>query len=130
MVLAQKINVYRQGVFYYIAGMNHFLQPTFYFPLIPSNLSFPQLINYTSEFLELVLDTGLLFTKTRENSCLWINFNADNIYPSHIYFIQLEGCVGEILCFGELMSWIRLILVHPLLILWTWGVRCISLNEK
>ncbi len=130
MVLAKKINVYSQGVFYFIAGLNHFLQPTFYYPLIPSYLSFPELINYTSGVLELVLGIGLLFSKTRKTAAYGVILMLVVFIPSHIYFIQSGGCVGELLCLGEWVSWVRLILVHPLLILWAWGVRSITFNHK
>ncbi|MGY8982552.1 MAG: hypothetical protein ACKVJ9_08955, partial [Cytophagales bacterium] len=42
--------------------------------------------------------------------------------PSHVYFIQIGSCVTDGLCVAPWMGWLRLIIVHPLLIFWAWNV--------
>jgi uncharacterized membrane protein len=42
--------------------------------------------------------------------------------PSHIYFIQINSCAGQ-LCVPTWLGWARLLLIHPLLLFWAWSNR-------
>ncbi|MEM9918721.1 MAG: hypothetical protein AAF990_11530, partial [Bacteroidota bacterium] len=43
--------------------------------------------------------------------------------PSHIHFIQIGSCVEGGLCTPPWVAWLRLLLIHPLLIWWAWANR-------
>ncbi len=113
----KKVSQYILGLFFVTAGLNHFINPDFYLPLIPNFLPFHQAINIASGIFEILLGVGVLLPKYTKLSskgiiCLLIIF-----IPSHIFFIQQGHCLGE-LCVSPWIGWIRLLLIHPLLILW------------
>ncbi len=103
--------------FYVIAGANHFINPEFYLPLIPTYLPFPKEINLLSGVAEVLLGVGLLLVTTRKASAYLIVAMLICFIPSHVYFIQVGSCAGE-LCVDEWVGYFRLLVIHPLLILW------------
>jgi len=109
--------------FYLFAGSYHFINPEFYYDLIPDYLLFPELINYTSGILEIILALGVIFPKTRVVAVKGIIILLILFIPSHVYFIQLGSCIEDGLCVPKWLGWIRLLIIHPLLMLWAWAVR-------
>lgn len=108
------------GIFYTFAGVNHFVNPDFYLPLIPDYLPLHSAINWVSGGMEVILGIGVLYPKSRTLSSKGIIALLIAFIPSHIYFIQQGSCLGE-LCVSTWIGWIRLILIHPLLILWAYS---------
>ena len=121
-----KLSIYILGVFFVFAGVNHFVNPDFYYPLIPDYLPYPVLINVVSGILEILLGLGLFFEKSRKKSALGLFVLLVLFIPSHVYFIQLGNCIPEGLCVPEWVGWTRLLLIHPLLLLWSWSVSKIQ----
>ncbi|MBP2831724.1 hypothetical protein J8281_05935 [Aquimarina sp. U1-2] len=119
----KQISLYLLSAFYLIAGLNHFIHPEFYFPLIPKYLVHIELINYISGIAEIVLGVGVLFTHTRKISALLIIMMLLVFALSHMYFITMGSCVAGSLCVPEWVAWIRLLIIHPLLIWWVWWIR-------
>ena len=111
------------AVFYILAGLNHFREPEFYYPLIPPYLPYHGLINITAGVFEIGLGFGLLFQFSRKLSAIMIILMLIAFIPAHIYFIQIGGCADVGLCVPEWVAWIRLVLIHPLLIMWVWRYR-------
>jgi uncharacterized membrane protein len=109
--------------FYLVAGINHFINPEFYFGLIPQYLPFPVLINYASGVLEVILGIGVGIPKWRKVSVYGIIILLVLFIPSHVYFIQIGSCVEDGLCVSLWIAWGRLLIIHPLLIYWAWAVR-------
>lgn len=119
----KRISFYGLVGFYLIAGANHFIDPEFYYPLIPDYLPWPRAINIISGLGEIILAMGLLFKPTRKISVYLIIAMLIAFLPSHIYFIQLGGCVHEGLCVPVWAMWVRLLVIHPVLMLWAWWHR-------
>lgn len=117
------LSLYIMAGSYLFAGVNHFVMPQFYIPLIPDYLPHPQLLNTLSGIFEIVFGLGLIFRRSRRASSILIVMMLLAFIPSHVYFIELGSCVDQSLCVPEWVSWVRLILVHPLLIWWAWSVR-------
>jgi uncharacterized membrane protein len=109
--------------FYAFAGINHFINPEFYLGLIPNYLPYPQAINLVSGAIEIILALGVAIPKTRLLAVKGIILLLILFIPSHVYFIQIGSCVETAFCVDPWIAWIRLLLVHPLLILWVWTVR-------
>lgn len=118
----KKILIYGLGFFYLVAGINHFISPDFYLPLIPPFFTNPELINSLAGVAELILGIGVLFFSTRRLASLGIVVMLMAFIPSHVYFIQIGSCVSEGLCLPDWVGWIRLILIHPILIYWSYWV--------
>ena len=109
--------------FYFIAGVNHFIHPKFYYPLIPPYLPEPILINALSGVLEILLAIAIIIPRYRRIASVFIILLLIAFIPSHVYFIQVGACMSsESLCTPMWVAWIRLLLIHPMLIAWAWYV--------
>lgn len=109
--------------FYLIAGTNHFINPAFYLGLIPDYLPFPEFINYASGVVEVLLGIGVAIPRWRKVSVYGIIMLLILFIPSHVYFIQMGSCVDGGLCVSPWIAWIRLLIIHPVLMFWAWKVR-------
>ena len=108
--------------FYAFAGTYHFINPEFYWDLIPDYLPYPVFINYVSGVLEIVFAIGVAIQKYRGIAVKGIIALLVLFIPSHVYFIQIGSCVEDGLCVAPWIAWLRLLIIHPLLILWAWSV--------
>ena len=114
----QKVIIHALGYFYLLAGINHFLTPDFYLPLIPPFFSSPEFINWLAGVAELLLGVGVLYLPTRRRAAWGILVLLLCFIPSHVYFIQVGSCIPQGLCVPVWIGWMRLLLIHPLLIYW------------
>lgn len=121
--MKHKISLYLQAAFYLFAGTNHFINPAFYLDLIPDYLPYHDAINLVSGVVEIGFGIGLLFPSTRKLAALGIIAMLIAFIPSHWYFIQIGGCVDGGLCAPLWVGWVRLVIIHPLLIYWAWSCR-------
>lgn len=119
----KKISRYLQAAFYLFAGANHFINPQFYEGLIPDYLPYHNFINIASGLIEIAFGIGLLLPSARKYAAYGIMLMLIAFIPSHVYFIEIGGCVAGGLCTTPLVAWVRLAVVHPLLILWAWSAR-------
>ena len=119
----KKVNVFLISGFYVFAGINHFVDPEFYYGLIPDYLPYHDAINLISGVAEIVLGIGVLFEKTRTWSSYLLVAMLICFIPAHVYFLQIGSCIETGLCVAEWISWVRLLVIHPLLILWALSVR-------
>lgn len=125
----RKINLYLLFGFYFVAGLNHFINPEFYYPLIPDYFPFVKAINIASGLIEMALALSLLVPRTRKWASNLIILMLIAFIPSHVYFIQIGSCVEGGLCVSEWIGWIRLLVIHPILIIWAWSARLVK-NEN
>lgn len=105
---------------YLVAGINHFISPESYLPIIPEYLPKHELINILAGIAEIILGIGLLIPKTRVVSAWGVILMLIAFIPSHVYFIQIGSCVEGGICTPEWLGWIRLVVIHPLLLAWAW----------
>ena len=117
------VSFYLLVLFFILAGLNHFINPDFYIPLIPDYLPFRKELNVISGILELFLAIGLFFPKYRHVSSLGLIVLMIVFLPSHIYFIEKGSCIEGSICVSPLIAWIRLIIIHPLIVYWIWTIR-------
>ena len=110
-------------LFFLFAGSYHFINPEFYYPLIPNYLPFPKFINYSSGLLEVLLAIGVAIPKLRIIAVKGMILLLIAFIPSHIFFITEGGCMSASLCVPIWVAWVRLIIIHPLLIFWVWSIR-------
>lgn len=120
MDLKKKISLYILCTFYVFGGINHFVNPDFYYKLIPDYLPWHITINIISGLAEIMLGIGMLFKQTRKISAYGIIAMLIAFIPSHVYFIQIGGCVEDGLCAPLWIGWVRLVIIHPILIGWVW----------
>lgn len=118
--MRNKLFFYLQAGFYLFAGSYHFINPDFYLPLIPEYIPFPDIVNTVSGVLEVLLGFLLLFAASRKYAAWGIILMLLAFIPSHVYFIQQGSCLENGLCTEPWVGWLRLVIIHPLLILWAW----------
>ncbi|QSE96543.1 DoxX family protein [Fulvivirga lutea] len=119
----KKISRYGMVGFYLFAGANHFINPEFYYLLIPDYLPFPKLINFASGLVEMALAVLLLFDRFKRWAAYGIIAMLICFIPSHVHFILIGSCITDGLCVPEWVGWIRLLLIHPLLMYWAYTNR-------
>lgn len=107
------------GIFYVAAGLNHFIDPAFYLPLIPPYIPYPDSVNVLSGLAEIAAGIMVLRQTTRKAGAWLIILLLIVFIPAHIYFIKVDSCISS-LCVSPWIGWLRLVVVHPLLILWAW----------
>ena len=118
-----RLSRYILAIFFIVAGANHFRDPIFYLPLIPPYFPFPEIINWGSGVLELLFGGVLFFKKYQLLACYGLLVLLLLFIPSHVYFIKLGSCIQDGLCVPEWIGWLRLFVIHPLLLFWVWTVR-------
>ncbi|WP_340103471.1 DoxX family protein [Rhodohalobacter sp. 8-1] len=111
------------GTLFVLAGINHFINPEWYYPLIPPYLPLPELFNYLSGALEVILGFGLMTATYRKMSAYGIILLMIVFIPAHIHHIQMDGCVSDQICIPAWAAWIRLVIVHPLIMLLAYYIR-------
>ncbi len=114
--------LYLQALFYIAAGFNHFRSPGIYYTLIPPYFPSHETINMIAGVAEIIFGFGLLFTGTRKWAAYGIVLMLIVFIPAHIYHIQMNGCLPG-LCFSPWVVWVRLLVIHPILIAWAWWYR-------
>ncbi len=110
-------------MFYVLAGINHFISPNFYLPLIPPYLPSPIGINIVSGIVEVIFAILLIFKGTQKWAVHGIILMLIAFIPSHVYFIQINSCIEGGLCVASWIGWVRLLIIHPILIFWAWSNR-------
>jgi uncharacterized membrane protein len=116
-------------LFYLFAGANHFINPSFYLPIIPPYLlEWSNEVNILSGVVDVLLALLLIPKSTRIKAGIGIIIMLLAFIPSHIYFIQKgEFMIGSVI-FNPLKSSIRLFIGQPLLILWAYWASKSHLN--
>lgn len=104
------------AAFYVIAGINHFVMPSWYLPLIPAYFSFPEAINTIAGVVEIIGGIGLLFALTKKTACNLLLLALVAFIPAHWHFIQEGSCIENSICVSPWIARVRLLIIHPLLI--------------
>jgi uncharacterized membrane protein len=104
------------AVLFIFAGINHFLSPDFYLPLIPDYLPYPKLINVISGALELIIGLLIWTNKFRRVGGLALAALMVAFIPAHVHFIHIGHCIPDGLCVDPWLGWVRLTVIQPLLI--------------
>lgn len=120
--MKRKLLLYSFIAFYAFAGIMHFIHPSVYMEVIPDWLGNKSLINYVAGFAELLVAGMACFKLTRDLASYIAIVMLLAFIISHVYFIQLGSCAGD-LCIPEWIGWVRLIVIHPLLVWWAWNIK-------
>ena len=109
-------------VFYFIAGVNHFITPLTYIKLIPIYFPCPETLNYLAGFFEITFSILLIPNKTRKYASWGIISMLIAFIPAHIFMIQKANADPLILgkyIITPLLAWAR-IPIQLILILWAY----------
>lgn len=127
--ILQQILFFILIVFYIFAGYNHFASPSFYLPIIPPYLSnWANEINLLSGILEIILGILLIPKSTRPYAAKGIIVLLILFIPSHIYFIQKGSFTLGAIEITPTLSWFRLLIGQPILMLWAWWASKVDIQ--
>ena len=114
--------LYLMFLLYFLAGLNHFRSPQGYEAIIPPYLGNPHWINIAAGIAELLLSILLLIPKTRQLAAYGIVLMLIAFIPAHIYMITHGWRLANGYRVPDWASWVRLLILQPLLIWWAWTI--------
>ena len=119
----KSILLYSHILFYFLAGINHFWHPKAYDGLMPPYLKNYEIqLNFLAGLAEIILAFGLVFSTTRHLSGVGILLLLLAFVPIHIYMIQKGNFVLSGFKITPLISWVRLLIFHPILMYWVYVI--------
>lgn len=117
----RQISLWVMIAVYLAAGINHFVMPDFYYPLIPDYLGNKPTLNILSGIAEIAGAIGLMIPATRKWAAYGIVAMLIAFLPTHIYMItDADQLQSEGFALPVWAAWVRLLIIHPLLIGWAW----------
>ena len=120
----KKISLYTLISLYLIAGINHFWHPSFYQPFFPPYLQqWSATLNVLAGIAEIILAILLLFPATKKMAGYGLMAMLIAFVPAHIYMIQQAPFMLGTFYVTTTVAWIRLLVLHPILIVWVWWIR-------
>ncbi|WP_292891932.1 hypothetical protein [Nonlabens sp.] len=119
--MKKKALLYSFIALYTIAGIMHFVTPEVYLEVIPDWLGNKLWVNYAAGVAELLVAGLALFHKTRAIAGIGAMVMLLAFSISHVYFLQNGSCAGDF-CIPSWIGWLRLVIIHPLLIFWAWKI--------
>lgn len=108
---------------YLLAGLYHFIHPEFYLEFIPPYLPNPDLLNILAGVAEISLALFLIPKSTRYFAAVGIILMLIAFIPAHIHMIVLDGKIPNGPELPLWAAWVRLIVLHPMLMYWAWWHR-------
>jgi uncharacterized membrane protein len=107
------------GVFYVVAGANHFANTALYLPMMPPYLPYPRELVYLSGLAEVLLGVGVLVPATRRLAAWGIILLLIAIFPANVHI-----ALHDVPVFGAthglgVWNWVRLPF-QGVLIAWAW----------
>lgn len=121
--MLKKISFAALVVFYFVAGINHFINPAFYVALIPPYLPNPDFLQSLAGVFEILFSFLLILPKTRKWAVYGILLMLIAFIPAHIYSIELGGSIPNSINVPAWVVWARLLVIHPFLMIWAWWHR-------
>jgi len=109
---------------YFMAGVNHFLHPDFYTPMFPDYMKvYASELNMLAGITEIGLAIGICIPKLRYYAALGIVAMLVAFIPVHVYMIEVAPFTLGGLQMEVWMAWVRLLVLHPILIFWAYSFR-------
>lgn len=120
----KKIAFYTLIAAYFFAGLYHFVNPAFYSPFFPPYLQqWTATLNILAGIAEILLAILLLFPSTKKIAIYALMAMLVAFIPAHVYMIQKAPFMLGKFHVTTTIAWVRLLVLHPILILWVWWVR-------
>lgn len=119
MSLTKRILLYLMAAFYVFAGVNHFLNPGFYLPMMPAYVPWHLELVYLSGVAEIVCGLGLLVPITRPLAAWATILLLIAVFPANLHIALNNIPIGGRSEGLGLWNWPRLP-IQGLLIWWAW----------
>jgi uncharacterized membrane protein len=111
----KKISLYVMSLFYLAAGMNHFVNPAFYLPMIPPMFPAPLALNALSGAAELIVAMMLIRPEVRSLGAWAAILLLIAVFPANIYMFTQGGAAFDV------PDWALLVRLPLQLVLIAWA---------
>ena len=110
------------AIFFFYAGLMHFVQEESFTAIVPPSIPFPKLIVWITGFMELVFAVFLVLPRYRKLAGLLLAPFLLAVLPANIYMAMNNVPFGEMSATPTTL-WLRVVLQFPLIvsILWVTG---------
>ncbi len=95
------------AAFYVAAGLNHFVHPSFYLPMIPPSLPSPLGIVYVSGAAEVILGALVLLPSTRAIAAWGLVLLLIAVFPANVHIALYDVPLGGAKTGAGALNWIR-----------------------
>ena len=108
------------SLFYVLAGIKHFTNPTWYMKIMPPYLPLHKELIYISGAFEIIFGLMLLFDKTRFVGAWGLILLLIAVFPANIYLAQTNGTALNI---SSTLAWGRLPFQAIFILIAYWQTR-------
>jgi uncharacterized membrane protein len=119
MSTAKRILLGLMGVFYILAGVNHFRVPEFYLPMMPPYLPWHAELVALSGVAEVALGVAVLVPGLRRLAAWGIIALLIAVFPANIHIALHNVPIGGAAEGAGILNWVRLPF-QAVLIAWAW----------
>jgi len=116
MATVKTVLKYVQGLFYFAAGMNHFINPAFYLRIMPDYLPWHDFLVFISGIAEVFLGILLVIPRTTRWAAWGLIALLIAVFPANLYMYQNPASFPDVP--ASLAFW-RLPF-QVVFILWAW----------
>tara|TARA_B100001094_G_C17835387_1_gene625265 strand:+ start:186 stop:575 length:390 start_codon:yes stop_codon:yes gene_type:complete len=106
------------GIFFTGAGIMHFLNPDFFVAIVPPYLPAPQLLNWLSGAIEIILGLGVLFSQHRRATGIGLILLLIAVFPANLHMAFNPHLFAET---PPAILWLRLP-VQGLFVFWVYAI--------
>jgi uncharacterized membrane protein len=117
--LPKRVLLYLMGLFYVVAGVNHFLNPDFYVAIMPPYLPAHLELVYLSGVAEIALGVAVLIPRYRVLAAWGLIALLIAVFPANLHVALHDIPVGGSTEGLGIWNWVRLPL-QLVLIAWAW----------
>lgn len=119
MTRLKRLLLWVMGIFYLVAGVNHFLHTDFYMPMMPPYLPWHRELVYLSGLAEMVLGAAVLIPALRVVAAWGIIALLMAILPANIHIALHDVPLGGAAQGAGIWNWVRLPF-QGVFIAWAW----------
>ncbi len=119
MSTAKRILLGLMGVFYILAGVNHFRVPEFYLPMMPPYLPWHVELVALSGLAEVALGVAVLVPGLRRPAACGIIALLIAVFPANLHVALHDVPIGGATEGAGVLNWVRLPF-QAVLIAWAW----------
>jgi len=102
------------AVFFFAAGVMHFVHDDSFAAIVPPLLPFKYLIVWITGVMELIFAAGLLWPKYRQKTGMWLSLYLLAVLPANIYMAMAGLSFGDIET-SRAALWLRVAMQFPLI---------------
>ena len=117
------------AVFFFYAGLMHFVQEESFTAIVPPSIPFPNVIVWITGFMELVFAVFLVLPRYRKLAGLLLAPFLLAVLPANIYMAMNNVPFGEMSATPTIL-WLRVVLQFPLILSILWVTGNISRSYK